>query len=174
MVDNNELREYAIKCYKRVNGYSLEKAAKLFPKEFPKVLMYYNQYAYNDTMKLAENMRSVAFFNDGMQAMNTIANLMKKDTIYARKILKFNYYIDEAKTIDEVRNIQVGLKRFYSTTMKNYLTSSISLLNGIKKFANQYGFASILKDVKNLESDYMSQLNQINEFLKPRRDNDNG
>ena len=174
MVDNNELREYAIKCYKRVNGYSLEKAAKLFPKEFPKVLMYYNQYAYNDTMKLAENMRSVAFFNDGMQAMNTIANLMKKDTIYARKILKFNYYIDEAKTIDEVRNIQVGLKRFYSTTMKNYLTSSISLLNGIKKFANQYGFASILKEVKNLESDYMSQLNEINEFLKPRRDNDNG
>ena len=76
--------------------------------------------------------------------------------------------------IDEVRNLQVGLKRFYSTTMKNYLTSSISLLNGIKKFANQYGFASILKDVKNLESDYMSQLNEINEFLKPRRDNDNG
>lgn len=174
MVDNNELREYAMKCYKRINGYSLEKAAKLFPKEFPKVLMYYNQYAYNDTMKLAENMRSVAFFNDGMQAMNTIANLMKKDAIYARKILKFNYYIDKAKTIDEVRNLQVGLKRFYSTTMKDYLTSSISLLNGIKKFANQYGFASILKEVKNLESDYMSQLNEINEFLKPRRDNDNG
>ena len=174
MVDNNELREYAIKCYKRIAGYSLEKAAKLFPKEFPKVLMYYNQYAYNDTMKLAENMRSVAFFNDGMQAMNTIANLMKKDALYARKILKFNYYIDEAKTIDEVRNLQMGLKRFYSTTMKNYLTSSISLLNGIKKFANQYGFASILKEVKNLESDYMSQLNEINEFLKPRRDNDNG
>lgn len=174
MVDNNELREYAMKCYKRINGYSLEKAAKLFPKEFPMILMYYNQYAYNDTMKLAENMRSVAFFNDGMQAMNTIANLMKKDAEYAKKILKFNYYIDQAKDITGVKLLQAGLKRFYSNEMKNYLTSSISLLNGIKKFANQYGFASILKDVKNLESDYMSQLNEINEFLKPRRDNDNG
>lgn len=174
MVDNNELREYAIKCYKRINGYSLEKAAKLFPKEFPKVLMYYNQYAYNDTMKLAENMRSVAFFNDGMQAMNTIANLMKKDALYARKILKFNYYIDKARSIDEVKGLQIGLKRFYRTTMKNYLESSISLLNGIKKFANQYGFTSILKDVRDLTIDYNNQLNEINEFLKPRRDNDNG
>ena len=174
MVDNNELREYAMKCYKRVNGYSLEKAAKLFPKEFPKVLMYYNQYAYNDTIKLAENMRSVAFFNDGMQAMNTIANLMKKDAEYAEEILMFNKKIDEAKTIDDFKFFQRNFKYFYKNEFKNYLTSSISLLNGIKKFANQYGFASILKDVKNLESDYMSQLNQINEFLKPRRDNDNG
>ena len=174
MVNNNELKEYAIKCYKGISGYSLEKAAKLFPKEFPKVLMYYNQYVYNDTMKIAERMRVVAFVSQGAQAMQTITKLMEQDAKYAKKILKYNYYMDAVKTINEFRLFKIGLKRFYETKMKNYLTSSIKLLDGIKSFANQYGFTSILKDAKNLEIDYMNQLNEINEFLKPRRDNDNG
>lgn len=186
MVDNNELKEYAIKCYKRVNGYSLEKAAKLFPKEFPKILMYYNQYAYEDTMKLAESMRSVAFFNDGVQAMNTIANLMKKDAEYAKRVLQLNTIVNisiETKDKNLYKIIRT-VKNFYDTTMKNYLTSSISLLDGIKKFANQYGFTSILKDVRDLTIDYNNQLNEINNYVKsideilkprkPRRDNDNG
>ena len=90
MVNNNELKEYAIKCYKGISGYSLEKAAKLFPKEFPKVLMYYNQYVYNDTMKIAERMRVVAFVSQGAQAMQTITKLMEPDAKYAKKILKYN------------------------------------------------------------------------------------
>lgn len=173
MVDNNELREYAIKCYKRVNGYSLEKAAKLFPKEFTKVLMYYNQYAYEDTMKLAENMRSVAFFNEGINAMNTITMMMEQDAHYFEKILKFNKRIDDAKTIEEFANVQKDLNKIYYN-MADYLKYSLSTLNQIKKFANQYGFTSILKDVRDLTIDYNNQLNEINEFLKPRRDNDNG
>ena len=173
MVDNNELKEYAMKCYKRINGYSLEKAAKLFPKEFPKILMYYNQYAYNDTMKLAESMRSVVFFNNGIQAMNNIARMMKQDAYYFEKILKFNEKIDDAKTIDEFANVQKDLNKTY-LNMKDYLRYSLARLNQIKKFANQYGFTSILKDVRDLTIDYNNQLNEINEILKPRRDNDNG
>lgn len=173
MVDNNELKEYAIKCYKGIAGYSLEKAAKLFPKEFPKILMYYNQYAYNDTMKLAESMRSVVFFNEGIRAMNTITMLMEQDAYYFDKMLEFNKRIDDAKTIDEFANVQKDLNKIYYN-MTNYLKYSISLLDGIKKFANQYGFTSILKDVRDLTIDYNNQLNEINEILKPRRDNDNG
>ena len=173
MVDNNELKEYAMKCYKRINGYSLEKAAKLFPKEFPKILMYYNQYAYEDTMKLAESMRSVVFFNNGVQVMNNIARMMKQDAYYFEKILKFNEKIDGAKTIEEFANVQKDLNKTY-LNMKDYLRYSLARLNQIKKFANQYGFTSILKDVRDLTIDYNNQLNEINEFLKPRRDNDNG
>ena len=173
MVDNNELREYAMKCYKRINGYSLEKPAKLFPKEFPKILMYYNQYAYEDTMKLAESMRSVVFFNNGIQAMNNIERMMKQDAYYFEKILKFNEKIDDAKTIDEFANVQKDLNKTY-LNMKDYLRYSLARLDQIKKFANQYGFTSILKDVRDLTIDYNNQLNEINEFLKPRRDNDNG
>lgn len=173
MVDNNELREYAIKCYKRIAGYSLEKAAKLFPKEFPKILMYYNQYAYEDAMKLAESMRSVAFFNDGMQAMNIITGMMEKDAYYFEKMLKFNEKIDDAKTIEEFANVQKDLNKFY-TGMTYYLKHSLIKLHQINKFANQYGFTSILKDVRDLTTDYNNQLNEINEILKPRRDNDNG
>lgn len=173
MVDNNELREYAIKCYKRIIGYSLEKAAKLFPKEFPKILMYYNQYAYEDAMKLAESMRSVVFFNEGIHAMNTITRMMEQDAYYFGKMLEFNKRIDDAKTIDEFANVQKDLNKIYSN-MTNYLTYSIKLLDGIKSFANQYGFTSILKDVRDLTIDYNNQLNEINDILKPRRDNDNG
>ena len=173
MVDNNELKEYAMKCYKRIIGYSLEKAAKLFPKEFPKILMYYNQYAYEDTMKLAESMRSVVFFNEGIRAMNTITSMMEQDAYYFEKMLESNERIDNAKTIDEFANVQKDLNKIYSN-MKDYLNYSLGRLNKIKKFANQYGFTSILKDVRDLTIDYNNQLNEINEFLKPRRDNDNG
>ena len=173
MVDNNELREYAIKCYKRIAGYSLEKAAKLFPKEFPKILMYYNQYAYEDAMKLAESMRSVAFFNDGIRAMNTITRMMEQDAYYFDKMLKFNKRIDDVKTIDEFANVQKDLNKIYYN-MADYLKYSLVRLNRIKEFANQYGFTSILKDVRDLTIDYNNQLNEIKEVLKPRRDNDNG
>lgn len=173
MVDNNELKEYAMKCYKRINGYSLEKAAKLFPKEFPKILMYYNQYAYEDTMKLAESMRSVVFFNEGIRAMNTITMLMEQDAYYFDKMLECNKRIDDAKTIDEFANVQKDLNKIYSN-MTDYLKHSLAIVDQIKKFANQYGFTSILKDVRDLTIDYNNQLNEINEFLKPRRDNDNG
>ena len=173
MVDNNELREYAIKCYKRINGYSLEKAAKLFHKEFPKILMYYNQYAYEDTMKLAESMRSVIFFNEGINAMNTITGMMEQDAYYFEKMQKFNKRIDDAKTIEEFANVKKDLNKIYYN-MTDYLRYSLARLNQIKKFANQYGFTSILKDVRDLTIDYNNQLNEINEFLKPRRDNDNG
>lgn len=173
MVDNNELREYAIKCYKRIAGYSLEKAAKLFPKEFPKILMYYNQYAYEDAMKLAESMRSVAFFNDGIRAMNTITRMMEQDAYYFDKMLKFNKRIDDVKTIDEFANVQKDLNKIYYN-MADYLKYSLARLNRIKEFANQYGFTSILKDVRDLTIDYNNQLNEIKEVLKPRRDNDNG
>lgn len=177
MVDNNELKEYAMKCYKGIVGYSLEKAAKLFPKEFPKVLMYYNQYAYNDTMKLADSMRSVAFFSKGVQAMQTITSLMEQDAAHAEKILKYNEHIDAAKTTYEFKVLQKKLAQFYTTTMKDYLMSSLSLLDGIKSFANQYGFTSILKDVRDLTIDYNSQLNYIDNLVKTatvRRYTDNG
>ena len=173
MVDNNELREYAIKCYKRIAGYSLQKAAKLFPKEFPKILMYYNQYTYEDAMKLAESMRSVVFFNDGVRAMNTITRIMEKDAHYFDQMLKFNKRIDDAKTIDEFANIQKDLNEIYYN-MAYYLKDNLARLNPIKKFANQYGFTSILKDIRDLTIDYNNQLNEILKILKPRRDNDNG
>lgn len=58
--------------------------------------------------------------------------------------------------------------------MTDYLKYSLVRLDKIKKFANQYGFTSILKDVRDLTIDYNNQLNDIKEVLKPRRDNDNG
>lgn len=61
--------------------------------------------------------------------------------------------------------------------MKDYLMSSLSLLDGIKSFANQYGFTSILKDVRDLTIDYNSQLNYIDNLVKTatvRRYTDNG
>lgn len=177
MVDNNELKEYAMKCYQGIIGYSLEKAAKLFPKEFPKVLMYYNQYAYNDTMKLAESMRSVVFFNNGIQLMQTITGLMEQDAAHAEKILAYNEQLEQLEQETDSTSIEKVLRdtrEFYRVTMRRYLEDSLALLGGIKKFANQYGFTSILKDVRNLTDDYTKQLIDINNFIiATRRVKDN-
>lgn len=175
MVDNNELKEYAMKCYQGIIGYSLEKAAKLFPKEFPKVLMYYNQYAYDDTMKLAESMRSVAFFNQGIQAMKTITGLMEQDAAHAEKIIAYNEQLEQATDSTSIKKVLRDTREFYRVTMRNYLEGSLALLCEIKTFANQYGFTSILKDVRNLTNDYTNQLKDINNFVNAtRRAKDNG
>lgn len=174
MVDNNELKEYAMKCYQGIIGYSLEKAAKLFPKEFPKVLMYYNQYAYNDTMKLAESMRSVVFFNEGIQLMQTITGLMEQDAAHAEKILAYKEQLEQETDSTSIEKILIDTREFYRVTMRRYLKDSLALLGGIKKFANQYGFTSILKDVRNLTNSYAQQLIDINNFIiATRRVKDN-
>lgn len=175
MIDNNELKEYAMKCYQGIIGYSLEKAAKLFPKEFPKVLMYYNQYAYNDTMKLAESMRSVAFFNKGIQAMKTITDLMKQDAKDFETLNHYNEMIDEATDSKSLEEVLRDHRKFLRHDMTRHLENSLAVLSSIKDFANQYGFTSILKDVRNLTNDYTKQLIDINNFVNAtRRAKDNG
>ena len=175
MVDNNELKEYAMKCYQGIIGYSLEKAAKLFPKEFPKVLMYYNQYAYDDTMKLAESMRSVAFFNQGIQAMKTITGLMEQDAKDFEILQNYNKMIDEATDSKSLEEVLRAHRKFLRFDMTRHLKYNLVVLSSIKDFANQYGFTSILKDVRNLKNDYANQLKDINNFVKETwRAKDNG
>lgn len=175
MVDNNELKEYAMKCYQGIIGYSLEKAAKLFPKEFPKVLMYYNQYAYNDTMKLAESMRSVVFFNEGIQAMKTITKLMKRDAKDFKILNLSNEIIDKATDSKSFEEALTCYNTFLYHDMPRHLKRSLEVLSSIKDFANKYGFTSILKDVRNLTDDYTKQLIDINNFVyDTRRSKDNG
>ena len=42
-MDDRRLKEYALKIYNNVSGYSLQKAFALFPKYYPKIAFYYSE-----------------------------------------------------------------------------------------------------------------------------------
>lgn len=42
-MDDRKLKEYALKIFQGVNGYSLNKVFSLFPKYYPKIAFYYSQ-----------------------------------------------------------------------------------------------------------------------------------
>ena len=42
-MDDRRLKEYALKIFNNVSGYSLQKAFTLFPQYYPKIAFYYSE-----------------------------------------------------------------------------------------------------------------------------------
>lgn len=54
-MDDRKLKEYALKIFQGVSGYSLNKAFSLFPKYYPKIAYYYSEIAIANQQKLTES-----------------------------------------------------------------------------------------------------------------------
>lgn len=54
-MDDRKLKEYALKIFQGVNGYSLNKVFSLFPKYYPKIAFYYSEIAIANQQKLTES-----------------------------------------------------------------------------------------------------------------------
>ena len=89
-MDDRRLKEYALKIFNNVSGYSLQKAFDLFPKYYPKIAFYYSELITKKQEELtARTIQSV-----GITRAISLVKLARETNIPVQKM-----YFDSLSTM---------------------------------------------------------------------------
>ena len=162
-MDDRKLKEYALKIFNNVPGYSLQKAFSLFPMYYTKIAFYYSELI---TQK-QEELTTKTIQSLGLSRAQTLVKLAR-----ATNTTMWKYYassIATMKSLDAYENSFDSYEEFTDYTLNvffekhNKIIDNVAALANInnkalykiKAEANKYGFGDILK-----EAEYYLALNK--------------
>lgn len=162
-MDDRKLKEYALKIYNNVSGYSLQKAFTLFPKYYPKIAFYYSELI----TKKQEELTTRTIQSLGLDRARTLVNLARANNTTMWKYYAYNIAL--MKSLDAYESNFDNYEEFTDYTINVFFkthnkiidnVAALANLNNkaldkIKAEANKYGFGDILK-----EADYYLALNK--------------
>ena len=167
-MDDRKLKEYALKIFQGVSGYSLNKAFSLFPKYYPKIAYYYSELITAKQKELTTKT---------IQALGvTKATKIRKIAIESNRILEqFTAYatyhikaldVYERGFVDEVELLEYKAKTFekYSKILDDVRTianTNAKAFNTVAKEAEQYGFSDIFVEAMYYLKDNYKFLHQV-------------
>lgn len=164
-MDDRKLKEYALKIFNNVSGYSLQKAFTLFPKYYTKIAFYYSELI----TKKQEELTTRTIQSLGLDRARTLVNLARETNITMWKYYASN--IATMKSLDAYENSFDNYEEFTEYALDvfkkhNKIIDNVAALaklnnnafDKVKKEAEKYGFGDILK-----EANYYLALN--NELL---------
>ena len=109
-MDDRKLKEYALKIYNNVSGYSLQKAFDLFPKYYPKTAFYYSELITKKQEELTTKMIQSLGIDKARALLNELNNLhLAISKFYTNTSLKYDEYYKEIELAigsDNVANIK--------------------------------------------------------------------
>ena len=115
-MDDRRLKEYALKIFNNVSGYSLQKAFDLFPKYYPKIAFYYSELITKKQEELTTRTiqslgidKARALLNE----LNTLHEAMSK--FYTTASFKYDEFyreIETAKSSDNIADIKSKLVHY--------------------------------------------------------------
>lgn len=114
MVDKQWLKDYALRIFKKVPGYSFEKVLRLFPKYYASIKFYYQVLeAEKQKENVTKAIVTTQFIND------SIALLQKFKTI-EENMTKFHANRKEAKTLLDMKKITLDNLNFDKALLDEY------------------------------------------------------
>lgn len=155
-MDDRKLKEYALKIFNNVSGYSLQKAFTLFPMFYPKIAFYYSELITNKQEELtaktiqqvgitrAQNLVKLAretnitikrvYFSSSvlMQKLDEIVRLAEFNTSYEERA---SYKIDVFNTHGHIMD-----------NVKFLANLNNKAFTKVKDEAKKYGFNDILDE----------------------------
>lgn len=138
MISDKQLKVYAEKCYNKVEGYTLTKAATLFPKYFPKILYYYTLLA--KTQKEDIDKRNIYFiFSFQLQYLKVEYTKLEAERI--SNLDKFIKFIEPEYI--EGESIKLS-KPAYLEALRDFRNSTIPIVKNLEKtysLCEQYDIA---------------------------------
>lgn len=163
-MDDRKLKEYALKIYNNVSGYSLQKAFTLFPKYYPKIAFYYSELITKKQEELTT--RTIQSVGIGL-AINTkikLQNIAIKQN-YLRSTL-----ITKIKTDLSKENPQLADYVKYFKIQHEYLQESYKAFDVVEELANKYMFKDLAQEIGDerakISLSYHSDLYEIDRLLK--------
>ena len=155
-MDDRKLKEYALKIFNNVSGYSLQKAFTLFPMYYPKIAFYYSELI---TQK-QEELTTRTIQQVGLTRAQTLVKLAR-----ANNTTMWKYYASSValiKSLDAYEKEFNSYEEFTDYTLNVFFekhnkiidnVAALANLNNkaldkIKAEANKYGFGDILKEAE--------------------------
>lgn len=155
-MDDRKLKEYALKIYNNVSGYSLQKAFTLFPKYYPKIAFYYSELITKKQEELTARMIQSLGIDKARTLLNELDNLnVRTLKFYVNAKFKFDesYRRLDAAT-DEYDSKIIGQEakitwiQIAKQTI-DYIKKGDALWIKIRDEARIYNFVSLENDITN-------------------------
>ena len=163
-MNDRKLKEYALKIYNNVSGYSLKKALTLFPEYYPKIAFYYSELVN----KKQEELTTRTIQAVGIRlAINTKLNLqniaIKQNYLRSTLITKIKTDLSKGKPqgSDYIK---------YFKMQHEYLQESYKAFDVIEELANKYMFKDLAQEIwderAKISLSYHSDLYELNRLLE--------
>lgn len=155
-MNDRKLKEYALKIFNNVSGYSLQKAFTLFPMYYPKIAFYYSELI---TQK-QEELTTKTIQQVGLTRAQTLVKLARETNITIRRVYFSSRVLmqrlDEvvrlmefSSNYEELTNYKIYVFKTHGHIMDN--VKFLANLNNkafdkVKDEAAKYGFNDILNE----------------------------
>ena len=161
-MDDRKLKEYALKIFNNVSGYSLQKAFTLFPEYYPKIAFYYSELITKKQEELtARTIQSV-----GITRAQTLVKLAREINIPVQKI-----YFDSIATMqlwdektkrftkykaNDFNNYVLNAQKLHTISVHKHIINNARMIvklnnkafDKVKDEAKIYGYINILDEAK--------------------------
>ena len=143
MITEKQLQDYARKIYEQQDGYTIEKAYKLFARLAIRISMYLNQL-YIQEMKEKMTKLNVIFIG---QYQNELAQLDKEFAQLEKLNAKFSNQDISNMTLEQMMNTGILQQQY------NIGQTGINMIDKYTKLSKQYGipinkFQTVLNNLK--------------------------
>lgn len=176
-MDDRKLKEYALKIFNNVSGYSLQKAFTLFPKYYPKIAFYYSELITKKQEELTTRTIQSLGIDKARALLNEFDNLsastlkfyvfaeFKFDDLYRRLEAATDEY-DRKITELEARSIWVEIAKLTI----GYIKKGSDLLIKTRDEARIYNFVRLENDITNAIEKNEKRITELFELNKKFRD----
>ena len=153
-MDDRKLKEYALKIFNNVSGYSLQKAFTLFPMYYPKIAFYYSvlitQKQEELTAKTIQQVgitRAQALVKIARDTNITIKKVYFGSSVLMQKLDEIVRLMEFSSNYEELTNYKIEAFKTHGHIMDN--VKFLAKINNkaftkVKDEANRYGFNDIL------------------------------
>ena len=105
-MDDRKLKEYALKIFNNVSGYSLQKAFALFPKYYPKIAFYYSELITKKQEELTTRTIQLVGIDKARSLLNELNNLhVAMSKFYTTTSFKYDKYYREIESATDSYNL---------------------------------------------------------------------
>ena len=140
-MDDRRLKEYALKIYNNVSGYSLQKAFTLFPKYYPKIAFYYSELITKKQEELTTRTIQLVGIRLAINTKLSLQNIAIKQN-YLRSTLITKIKTDLSKgtpdLADYVKEVMI---------QHEYLQESYKAFDVVEELANKYMFKDLAQEI---------------------------
>lgn len=155
-MDDRKLKEYALKIFNNVSGYSLQKAFTLFPMYYPKIAFYYSELI---TQK-QEELTTRTIQSVGITRANTLVKLARATNITMWKV--YASTMATIKSLDAYETSFNSYEELGDYVVNVFFKEHNKIIDNVKSIANlnnkafdkvkdeaaKYGFGDILKEAE--------------------------
>lgn len=168
-MDDRKLKEYALKIFQGVSGYSLNKAFSLFPKYYPKIAFYYSELITNKQKELTTRTIQALGIARAIKIRkyaNETNILIEQLTAYElAKMKSLDVYEKEFSDNEKLEEYKLNVIKENSNIIDN--VTNIAKLNNqafakVVDEAKKYGYNNILDEAKQ----YLAKNNDLLTSIK--------